>query len=193
MARTRDEKDNAKPFCPWRPLGTPLLLNCCWCVHPMRAGAAGSLMIRLRVSPAGRLERDRDGVDGLSCLIDRSRTKCTAERHEVRQSAAGCPRAGGDSSHATGRTSYPHSPFSLLFSPLSLFVSLTRILFEQAVIRFSKSPLDFPMRLRSPEGPFTGLFSPRLPVLTREGFHAPRARKSAFKTKLIDFVPFFTL
>ena len=39
----------------WRPLGPPLFFNWCWCVHPMRAGAAGSLEIRLRVPPAGRM------------------------------------------------------------------------------------------------------------------------------------------
>ena len=38
----------------WRPLRTPPLFNCCRCLHPMRAGAAGQ-RIRLRVLPAGRL------------------------------------------------------------------------------------------------------------------------------------------
>ena len=41
-------------------------------------------------------------MDGLSCLIDRSRTQCTADGHEVRQSAA-----DRDPSHPTGHTSCP--------------------------------------------------------------------------------------
>ena len=61
-------------------------------------------------------------MDGLSCLIDRSRTKCTADGHEVRQSAA-----DRDSSQPTGHTSCPYSPLRLCF-----FVGLTRKLFEES-------------------------------------------------------------
>ncbi len=41
--------------CPWRPQGTPPLFNWCWCVHPMRAGAADQ-RIRRPVSSGGRMK-----------------------------------------------------------------------------------------------------------------------------------------
>ena len=37
---TEGEGEGNKFVCLWRPLGTPPLFNCCWCLHPMRAGAA---------------------------------------------------------------------------------------------------------------------------------------------------------
>ncbi len=51
---TRKTVRIAKAFCLWRPPGPRHLSNYCWCVQPMRTGAALSLMIRRPVSPADR-------------------------------------------------------------------------------------------------------------------------------------------
>ena len=55
LGRWTRKAGTVQAFCPWRPLGTPLLFNWCWCVHPMRAGAADQ-RIRRPVSSAGRMK-----------------------------------------------------------------------------------------------------------------------------------------
>ena len=57
-------------------------------------------------------------MDGLSCLIDRSRTRCTADGHEVRQSAA-------------DRRSLLDRPRLVPPWPLCPFASLTRVFLPQ--------------------------------------------------------------
>ena len=74
-------------ICPflWRPLGTPLLFNWCWCVHPMKAGAAGQDDTAPRAT--GRSD-GRDREVWMGC-----RASLTAAVLNVRRMGMRCGRA----------------------------------------------------------------------------------------------------
>ncbi len=89
----------------WRPPGTPLLFNWCWCVHPMKAGAA--LYKDTAPRATGRSAgRDREvWMQFEPCCPDGVLN--VRRRTHGEKCAAGCPRAGGTippSRPATPRT-----------------------------------------------------------------------------------------
>ncbi len=111
------------------------LSNWCWCLHPMKAGAALSLMIRLRVPPAGRM----GGIVRCGCNLSLAARMAYLMYVGGRMAKSAPQIAISPSRPATPRALI--CPFVFLsHSPLS---SLCQ---SDPAIRFLKSPLDFQMR-----------------------------------------------